>query len=107
MPGQQRHDYYVFATPPITSCAGPKILYADPANRHTSPADLAAVTIGGSIWLPVFFFAAGILMAITPIVAQHFGETNHRQIPGLLRPKSFFSDNDLHQEHKTGKFIPR
>ena len=52
---------------------------------RVSPADLAAVAIGGSIWFPVFFFAAGILMAITPIVAQHFGGANHREIPGVLR----------------------
>lgn len=34
---------------------------------------LAGVTIGSSFWVPVYTGLAGILMALTPIIAQHFG----------------------------------
>jgi len=40
---------------------------------NLSTTDLAAVAIGSSILTPVFVFGAGILMAVTPIVSQHFG----------------------------------
>jgi multidrug resistance protein, MATE family len=41
---------------------------------HQSPADLAGVAIGSSIWIPVFTGLNGILLAITPIVAQLVGK---------------------------------
>lgn len=34
---------------------------------------LAGVTIGSSFWVPVYTGLAGILMALTPIIAQHIG----------------------------------
>ncbi len=40
---------------------------------NLSTQDLAAVAVGSSILTPVFMFGGGILMAVTPIVAQHFG----------------------------------
>lgn len=52
---------------------------------RVGPADLAAVAIGGSIWFPVLVFAGGILMAITPLVAQHYGGGDYRAIPTVLR----------------------
>lgn len=52
---------------------------------RVSPADLAAVAIGSSIWFPIVLSAGGILMAITPMVAQHFGGANHQAIPTVLR----------------------
>lgn len=38
-----------------------------------SATDMAAVAIANSIWFPVLMFLVGILMAITPIVAQLYG----------------------------------
>src|SRR5690606_16062384 len=35
--------------------------------------DLAGVSIGSSFWVPVYIGLAGILMSITPIVAQLMG----------------------------------
>ncbi|WP_049824373.1 MATE family efflux transporter [Desulfurivibrio alkaliphilus] len=52
---------------------------------RVSPADLAAVAIGSSVWFPVMLFVAGVLMAITPIVAQLYGAANHDRIPTSLR----------------------
>ncbi|MBT8103548.1 MAG: MATE family efflux transporter [Gammaproteobacteria bacterium] len=34
---------------------------------------LAAVAVGGSVWMLGFSFCLGLLMAISPIVARHFG----------------------------------
>lgn len=40
---------------------------------HASPEDLAGAAIGSSIWIPVQTGISGILMGITPIVAQLIG----------------------------------
>nr|WP_270049201.1 MATE family efflux transporter [Cyclonatronum proteinivorum] len=49
---------------------------------NLSTNDLAAVAIGSSILTPVFMLGVGILMAVTPIVAQHFG-AEERDIIGI------------------------
>lgn len=40
---------------------------------HYSSKDLAGVAIGSSLWMPVFTGLSGILLAVTPIVAQLVG----------------------------------
>jgi multidrug resistance protein, MATE family len=52
---------------------------------NLSPRDLAAVAVGGSLFMPVFILGAGILMAVSPIVAQHFGSKNFAQIGKTTR----------------------
>lgn len=47
---------------------------------NLSAGDLAAVAIGGAILNPIIMLAAGTLMAINPIVAQHFGARNFKEI---------------------------
>jgi len=49
---------------------------------RVSAQDLAAVALGGSIWLPVFLAFGGILMATTPIVAHLIG-ANQQQTSRL------------------------
>ncbi|WP_432355697.1 MATE family efflux transporter [Sporosarcina sp. A2] len=41
---------------------------------------LAGVTIGSSFWVPVYTGLAGILMALTPIIAQQIGARRHEEI---------------------------
>jgi MATE family multidrug resistance protein len=48
---------------------------------HASPIDLAGVAIGSSIWSPVQAGLTGILMAVTPIVAQMIGAMRKEQVP--------------------------
>ncbi|RXJ04079.1 MATE family efflux transporter [Anaerobacillus alkaliphilus] len=48
---------------------------------HVSSNDLAGVAIGSSLWVPIFTGLSGILMAITPIVAQHIGAGNKKVVP--------------------------
>src|SRR5690625_3381007 len=40
---------------------------------RVGPEDLAGVAIGSSLWLPIFTGVNGILLAITPIIAQLTG----------------------------------
>ncbi|WP_353248769.1 MATE family efflux transporter [Salinisphaera sp. T31B1] len=40
---------------------------------HASALDLAAVSVGSSLWFPLVLFMIGTLMGLTPIVAQHVG----------------------------------
>lgn len=42
--------------------------------------DLAGVSIGSSIWMPVYTGLAGILLSISPMVAQLTGSKNKREI---------------------------
>ena len=46
---------------------------------------LAAVAIGGSVWLIGFSFSLGLLMAISPIVARHFGAGQYDLIGRYVR----------------------
>src|SRR5574344_2790851 len=51
---------------------------------RVSPYDLAAVALGNSIWMPVFLFMSGVLMATTAKVARIFGAGGTRQIGPLV-----------------------
>lgn len=47
---------------------------------NLSAEDLAAVAVGGAVFIPFMMLAAGILMALTPIVAQLVGGRNLEEI---------------------------
>ena len=48
---------------------------------RVSADDLAGVAIGSSLWVPVFTGLSGILMSITPIVAQLVGANQKKKVP--------------------------
>ncbi len=50
-----------------------------------SATDLAAVAIGTSIWQPVIFFGNGLLLALTPTIAQLNGSGRRNQIAYQVR----------------------
>lgn len=50
-----------------------------------SATDMAAVAIGTSIWLPTILFFAGILMALTPMVAHLHGASEEHKIKPLIQ----------------------
>ncbi len=52
---------------------------------HASAQDLAGVSLGVAIWHMVIIALMGILMAVSPIVAQHVGARAFAQIPGVVR----------------------
>ncbi len=45
-----------------------------------SAVDMAAVAIGGSLWLPALLFVQGLLMAFTPVFAHHHGADDQKSI---------------------------
>jgi MATE family multidrug resistance protein len=51
---------------------------------YVSTRDLAAVAIGTALWLPVWLFLAGILVALSPLVSGLTASKQHQQLPGLL-----------------------
>ena len=42
--------------------------------------DMAAVAIGSALWLPILLTFQGLLLALTPIIAQHFGAGRYKEI---------------------------
>ncbi len=50
---------------------------------------LAAVAVGGSVWMLGFSFCLGLLMAISPIAARHTGAGNHGLIGRYTRQGIF------------------
>jgi len=54
------------------------------AGRH-SETSLAGVAIGSSFWVPGFLFLVGVLMAITPMVAQAWGAHNTKDIKHTIQ----------------------
>jgi MATE family multidrug resistance protein len=55
-----------------------------------SATDMAAVAIANSIWFPVLMLLIGILMAITPIVAQLYGAKKQNQIAQVVQQGIWF-----------------
>ncbi|GEM79438.1 MATE family efflux transporter [Vibrio superstes] len=47
---------------------------------QVSPADLAAIALGTSLWVPVLLLLRGIIMALTPVVAYHRGAKDFGKI---------------------------
>ncbi len=52
---------------------------------RVSATDLAGVAVGGSIWGPIFLFLYGVLLAITPLVAQLHGAGKTAETGPLAR----------------------
>lgn len=48
---------------------------------HASANDLAGVAIGASLWTPIFTGLNGVLLALTPIVAQLVGAEQRGKVP--------------------------
>ena len=53
--------------------------------------DLAAVAIGSSIWSPIFMGISGILLAVSPIAAQRFGEKKSGEVASVVRHGLYLS----------------
>ncbi|SDM37074.1 MATE family efflux transporter [Bacillus sp. OK048] len=53
--------------------------------------DLAAVAIGSSIWNPIFTGISGILLAVSPIAAQRFGEKRGSEVASVVRHGLYLS----------------
>jgi len=60
------------------------------AGRH-SETSLAGVAIGSSFWVPCFLFLVGVLMAVTPMVAQAWGANNTKSIKYTVQQGLFLA----------------
>jgi MATE family multidrug resistance protein len=47
--------------------------------------DLAAVAVGGGVWMVGFLFGLGVLMAMSPVCAQAYGAGRNRDVGEYLR----------------------
>lgn len=52
---------------------------------HVSAGDLAAVSVGSSIWVTLIVTMMGYLLATSPLVAQKVGANETRSIPALIQ----------------------
>ncbi len=53
--------------------------------------DLAGVAVGSSLWAPAFLLITGILMAVTPSVAQLVGSGQRERIPQIVIQSIYIS----------------
>ncbi|WP_298847544.1 MATE family efflux transporter [uncultured Salinicola sp.] len=51
---------------------------------RASAIDLAAVSVGASLWVPLMLLMTGTLMGLTPIVAHRMGAGSHDQVRGKV-----------------------
>lgn len=52
---------------------------------HLSAGDLAAVSLGASVWAIVLVAAMGVMMAINAVVAHEIGAERHDRVPHVVR----------------------
>ena len=50
-----------------------------------SALDLAAVSIGSGIWLPLFLLATGTLIATTPLIGEQIGQKTPHNVPHITQ----------------------
>ena len=56
-----------------------------------SPEDLAAVGVGASIYATVFVTAMGVLLALPPIIAHHYGASRYLEIGADVRQSTWLA----------------
>ena len=93
-PGRFRADVR-FQARSLLRMAGPLIAnnlaiagmnFADTVmSGRLSGADLAAVAVGSSVWMIVFLFGLGVLMAMSPTAAHSFGSRNYAAVGRYAR----------------------
>ena len=52
---------------------------------HYRTADMAAVAVAASLWVPVSLCGIGVMLALTPLIAQRLGAGDRKSVPHLLR----------------------
>ncbi|MFD1414233.1 MATE family efflux transporter [Oceanobacillus jeddahense] len=58
---------------------------------QASAIDLAGVAIGSSLWIPILTAVNGIVLAITPIIAQLIGAKEKKDIPQVIQQGIYLS----------------
>lgn len=52
---------------------------------RVSPTDLAAVSVGGSIWIPAILIIFGLALALAPIISHFDGANQHEQTANMVQ----------------------
>jgi MATE family multidrug resistance protein len=52
---------------------------------------LAAVAVGGNLWMPLFLFAMGVLMAVGPLAAFHVGAREPQAVGPIARQAAWLA----------------
>ncbi len=52
---------------------------------HVSADDLAAVSVGASVWITIIVTLIGLLLASSPLIAHAVGANERKQIPFLVQ----------------------
>ncbi len=47
---------------------------------RVSPVDMAGIAVASALWLPIILTFQGLLLALTPMIAQHFGAGQRREV---------------------------
>ncbi|RVU40758.1 MATE family efflux transporter [Rheinheimera riviphila] len=50
---------------------------------RVSPVDMAGIAVASALWLPIILTFQGLLLALTPMIAQHFGAGHKQQITAV------------------------
>jgi MATE family multidrug resistance protein len=56
-----------------------------------SPLALGAIAVGANLWIPVYLFSVGLMMAVSSMVAQYFGAGLYHPIRDLLKQSLLIS----------------
>jgi multidrug resistance protein, MATE family len=60
------------------------VLFSTIMSGKYNASELAGVAIGSAVWNPIFTGLSGILLAVSPIAAQKFGEKKNREVSSVL-----------------------
>ena len=52
---------------------------------HISPLALGAIAVGANLWIPVYLFSVGLMMAVSSMVSQYFGAREHASIRDMMK----------------------
>jgi len=52
---------------------------------HISPLALGAIAVGANLWIPVYLFSVGLMMAVSSMVSHYFGAAQYASIRDLIK----------------------
>ena len=52
---------------------------------HISPLALGAIAVGANLWIPVYLFSVGLMMAVSSMVSHYFGAAQYSSIRDLVK----------------------
>lgn len=58
---------------------------------HISPLALGAIAVGANLWIPVYLFSVGLMMAVSSMVSHYFGAAQYASIRDLIKQSLLIS----------------